>query len=145
MKYRKKPVIVEAIQWTGDNLIEVIDFTGRHESSHSWTWEQYERVVKTSGLKIFTKEGPLLAAVGDYIVQGYSEELGKHFWPVKPDYFQGAYEVEIDPPFTNGAKPIESGYKYAQSQKDPTKEDVINSLEKPFSEFDKLRDDAHGR
>lgn len=90
-KFTKKPVVVWAIQWTGDNLREIIDFTGLHESARSWTWEHYVEVVKADGLKIFTKEGPLKAAIGDYIVKGYSVELGDHFWPVKPDYFVNAY------------------------------------------------------
>jgi len=32
-KYRKKPVVIEAVQWTGDNLRDIIDFTGLHESA----------------------------------------------------------------------------------------------------------------
>lgn len=89
--YRKKPVDVQAIQWTGNNLREVIDFTGLHESADSWSWDQYERVVSTSGLKVFTAEGPLNASIGDFIVRGYSEKQGYHFWPVKPDYFEQSY------------------------------------------------------
>lgn len=96
MKYRKKPVDVEAIQWTGDNLKEIINFTGLHPSSEQWVsqgWEHYEEVVKVNGLKIFTAEGPLMASVGDYIVKGHTEKLGDHFWPVKPDYFEQSYDA----------------------------------------------------
>ena len=53
-KFRKKPVEIEAIQWNGENLKEVIDFAGRHPSAEKWTWEEYENVVKSEGLKIFT-------------------------------------------------------------------------------------------
>lgn len=35
-KYRKKPVVIEAVQWRGDNLEEVIAFTGRHKSAEGW-------------------------------------------------------------------------------------------------------------
>lgn len=99
MKYRKKPVDVDAIQWSGNNLKEIIDFTGLHASAKEWVdkgWQHYEEVVKINGLKIFTEEGPLSATVGDYIVRGYTEKLGYHFWPVKPDYFEQSYYLLTD-------------------------------------------------
>lgn len=88
-KYRKRPVVVEAIRWTGDNLRDVIDFTGWHESaSRKWTWEEYEHIVREKGLKIFTLEGPLMATVGDWIIKGVQGE----FYPCKPDIFLASYE-----------------------------------------------------
>ena len=87
-KYRKKPVEVEVIQWTGKNLREVIDFTGQHPSAQQWTWEEYERQVEEKGLKIFTLEGPMMASVGDYIIKGVKGE----FYPCKPDIFKATYE-----------------------------------------------------
>lgn len=95
MKYRKKPLDVDALIWTGDNLSEIINFTGLHESAKKWTWEEYEEVVRKDGLKIFTREGPLKASIGDYIVKGHSPDQGYHFWPVKPDYFESAYYLLI--------------------------------------------------
>ena len=88
-KYRKKPVIVEAIQWTGDNLREVIDFTGLHPSARKWTWEEFEEVVKKKGLKIFTLEGAKKASVGDYIIKGVEGEC----YPCKPSIFEKTYEL----------------------------------------------------
>ena len=88
-KYRKKPVEIEAVQWTGDNLREVIDFTGLHPSAEKWTWEEYEAVVAQDGLKIFTLEGPLKAAVLDWIIRGVQGE----FYPCKPDIFEQTYEA----------------------------------------------------
>ena len=88
MKYRKKPVVIEAIQWTGDNLLEIITFTGLHESAAQWSWEEYERVVSKKGLKIFTLEGPLMASVGDWIIKGV---LGE-FYPCRNDIFLMTYE-----------------------------------------------------
>jgi hypothetical protein len=87
-KYRKKPVVIEAVEWTGSNLREVIDFTGLNSSAEKWTWEEYEQVVKKDGLKIFTLEGPLIAAVSDYIIKGVNGE----FYPCKPDIFAKTYE-----------------------------------------------------
>ena len=44
-RFRKKPVEIEAVRWTGDNLREVINFTGLHPSAEKWTWEEYETVI----------------------------------------------------------------------------------------------------
>ena len=88
MKFRKKPVVIEAVRWTGDNLREIIEFTGRHESAKEWAWDQFEKVVKTEGLKIFTLEGPLLSSAGDWIIRGIKGE----FYPCKPDIFEATYE-----------------------------------------------------
>jgi len=89
MKYRKRPVVIEAIVWTGDNLREVIDFTGLHPSAEQWTWKEYEQVVATDGLKIFTLEGSYMASIGDYIIRGVKGE----FYPCKPDIFAATYEA----------------------------------------------------
>jgi hypothetical protein len=88
MKYRKKPVVIEAIEWTGSNLREIIDFTGLHESARKWTWPEYEGVVARDGLKIFTLEGPLMASIGDFIIKGVNGE----FYPCKPEIFAKTYE-----------------------------------------------------
>ena len=89
MKFRKKPVVIEAIQWNGSNLKEIIEFTGLHRSAEKWTWKEYEEVVASSGLKIFTLEGPLMASVGDWIIKGIKGE----FYPCKPDIFEKTYEL----------------------------------------------------
>ena len=94
MKFRKKPVVIEAEKWTGENLREVIDFTGLHPSANKWTWEEYEAVVRKDGLKIFTMEGPMLATIGDWIIKGVHGE----FYPCKPDIFDLTYEVVEETP-----------------------------------------------
>lgn len=88
-QYRKKPVIIQAVQWTGNNLKEIIAFIGLHESAQKWTWQEYEDVVKNDGLKIFTLEGKMNAEVGDYIIKGIQGEP----YPCKPDIFEKSYEV----------------------------------------------------
>jgi len=88
MKYRKKPVVIEAIIWTGANLREIIDFTGLHKSAAKWTWEEYVKIVEREGLKIFTLEGPMVASVGDYIIRGVKGE----FYACRPDIFAMTYE-----------------------------------------------------
>ena len=80
-KFRKKPVVIEAIQWTGSNLKDVIEFLG----GASW--------MNGRGLIIKTLEGELHASVGDFIIRGVAGE----FYPCKPDIFEKTYEpVEKD-------------------------------------------------
>ena len=88
-RFRKKPVVIEAMQWTGDNLSDVIDFTGLNSSAARWTKEELEATVKNKGLKIFTLEGPLRTRVGDWIIKGVKGE----FYPCKPDIFEATYDL----------------------------------------------------
>lgn len=87
-KFRKKPVVIEAIKWTGENLKEIIDFTGLHPSALKFSWKEYCDLVNREGLKIFTIEGPLHASIGDWIIKGVKGE----FYPCKPDIFETTYE-----------------------------------------------------
>lgn len=90
--YRKKPVAIQAIQWTGENLCEVINFTGKHPRWSEWfaTWEDYEARVRADGgiFKIITLEGAMEATPGDWIIRGVK---GEHY-PCKPDIFAATYE-----------------------------------------------------
>jgi hypothetical protein len=77
-KYRKKPVVVEAVQFTGDNVQEIGHFAGFNA-----------RVVgREKRLQISTLEGPLTVSPGDYVIRGVSGE----FYPCKPDVFEQTYE-----------------------------------------------------
>lgn len=75
-KYKKKPVIIEAIQWTGENLSEIDKFT--------------QAKVKNHGLVLIipTLEGDMYASLGDYIIKGVNGE----FYPCKPGIFAKTYE-----------------------------------------------------
>lgn len=77
MKFRKKPVVVEAIQWTGKNWAEVNAFVGK--SAHG----------RDDSLWISTYEGVMTASVGDWIIKGVSGE----FYPCKPDIFEKTYDA----------------------------------------------------
>lgn len=92
MKYRKKPVVIEAIRWTGDNLQEVIGFTGKHQRWGEWfqSWEEYEARVKADGgiFKIITLEGSMEASPGDWIIRGVKGE----YYPCKNEIFTMTYE-----------------------------------------------------
>lgn len=87
----KKPVEVQAIEWTGKNLFEVITFTdGKPDLKCAMAqdkWDAYRRIVDEDGLKIKTLEGWMNASIGDYIIKGVQGE----FYPCKPDIFKQTY------------------------------------------------------
>ncbi len=80
-KYRKKPVVIEAVQWVGDNFGELTDFM--HDAYG----------VDDKKIIITTLEGTMTADIGDWIIKGVQGE----FYPCKPDIFEQTYErVEGD-------------------------------------------------
>lgn len=84
MKYRKKPIIIEAIQWLGNNKKEIADFAG--ESANFEVANEKEKQL--FNLSIQTLEGNMTASIGDYIIKGVNGE----FYPCKPDIFEKTYE-----------------------------------------------------
>ena len=92
-KFRKKPVVIEAVQWTGENLPEVFKFTGKHPKFDTWfeNWKAYENYVKENGntFKVITTEGTMTAQPGDWIIRGVN---GEHY-PCKPDIFEATYDA----------------------------------------------------
>lgn len=88
MKYRKKPVIIEAIQFedNSDRIIEIHEFMGG--DTIRVNYEDKDNPY----LKIETLEGIMKASVGDYIIKGVNGEL----YPCKPDIFEKTYERVID-------------------------------------------------
>jgi hypothetical protein len=88
-KWRKKPVVIEAVQWLGNNQDEVLAFC-----------EDFARIDIANKLEIITLEGVMNASVNDYIIRGVNGE----FYPCKPDIFMKTYEsAEIS---ENGDKRI---------------------------------------
>lgn len=83
LKYRKKPVVIEAIQYTGDNIQEVWYMFGAGEI--------YGPVENDPCAYILTLEGRMRCDVGDWIIQGVQGE----FYPCKPDIFAATYEEVI--------------------------------------------------
>jgi len=84
-KFRKKPVVIEAVQWTGSNIDEVVKIymDGTDES----------RVLKThcpefGKVAISTFEGDMIADIDDWIIKGVKGEV----YPCKPDIFVETYE-----------------------------------------------------
>lgn len=80
-KYMKKPVVIEAVQWNGNNEFAIQDFI----ANGNWSWVQGDKRVD---LYIHTLEGKMFANVGDFIIKGVQGE----FYPCKPDIFEKTYE-----------------------------------------------------
>jgi hypothetical protein len=76
--YRKKPVVIEAIEWDGSNIDEISDFIGLNST-----------MCVNDEFVIPTLEGDMIARVGDYIIKGIKGE----FYPCKADIFIATYEA----------------------------------------------------
>ena len=93
MKYRKKAVVIDAIQWNGKNHREMFDFLTNYELTNEFMSTSGENFyidhdkIK-GGLIIKALEGEHLASIGDYIIKGVKGE----FYPCKPDIFEQTYE-----------------------------------------------------
>lgn len=83
-KFRKKPVVIDAIQWDGINLAELNDMAGYDFKTN------YQ--VRNDSLVIHTLEGDMHVVIGDWIIKGTKGEL----YPCKPDIFADIYE-RIEP------------------------------------------------
>lgn len=79
MKFRKKPVVIDAVQWLGHNFIEIDSFITVEHETYPANGEVY----------IPTLEGVMKAEKGDWIIRGVNGE----FYPCKPDIFEKTYEV----------------------------------------------------
>ncbi|UAK17565.1 PGDYG domain-containing protein [Sporolactobacillus terrae] len=86
-KYRKKPIVVEAVQMTLNNIDKLLDFMNIGEDERSVIWEHVIDMKKPF-LVIETLEGDMKANVGDYIIKGVNGE----YYPCKPDIFEKTYE-----------------------------------------------------
>lgn len=97
MKYRKKPVIIDALQWTGKNHREMFDFLTDYQRTDQYMSAEGKNFYidhwkAPGGLVIKTLEGEHLANIDDYIIRGVHGE----FYPCKPDIFRETYEeVEV--------------------------------------------------
>lgn len=90
MKYRKKPVVIEAFKYDGD----LKDKDGNYYVPQ-WAVNVFEKNVlfyapyeDGDELYVMTLEGPYHISVGDYIIRGVAGEI----YPCKPDIFELTYE-----------------------------------------------------
>lgn len=94
MKFRKKPIIIEAFQMTPERRASNADWPlWMHEA---WNAEVLTPRVPDATLDdrliVRTREGAMLVEWGDWIIQGVHGEL----YPCKPDIFAATYEVVDD-------------------------------------------------
>ena len=91
-KYMKKPIVIEAIQWTKENDVELEHWLSKEKSVELEIDDHlYVAGVGTpyiSKIQIKTLEGTMEASYGDYIIKGINGEI----YPCKPDIFEKTYE-----------------------------------------------------
>ena len=75
--FRKKPVVIEAREWTGANAADLLNWIGESATQDG------------PSLFIKTLEGMHEASLGDMIIRGVHGE----FYPCKPDIFSKTYEA----------------------------------------------------
>lgn len=95
MKFRKKPIVIEAIQWTGDNIAIILEFGVNIIATDDMGWFHFSKEFnpkKVKVLTVHTLEGPIFARIGDWIIRGVKGE----FYPCKPDIFEQTYEAVND-------------------------------------------------
>lgn len=81
IKIRKKPVVVEAMKYTGDNFEEIREWSG-----------QKIRLDPARNLLLPTPEGEMKASRYDYVIKG----VGGEVYGIKPKYFYETYEILED-------------------------------------------------
>ncbi|MEL6968619.1 MAG: hypothetical protein AAFZ63_25645 [Bacteroidota bacterium] len=94
--YRKKPVVIQALEFTGQNHKEVKSFISpgvevKFSVESDTAWQVGEGKPLTSAI-IPTLEGDMKASPGDYIIKGLNGE----FYPCKPDVFEKTYDLVTD-------------------------------------------------
>ncbi len=83
MKYRKKPIVIEAIQWNGKNRVEVAKFVKGEVLKDT-------DALLLPGNYVFIKtlEGTMRADIDDWIIKGVEDE----YYPCKPSVFEATYD-----------------------------------------------------
>ena len=82
MKYRKKPIVIEAVQFksTGGH--------GNHQEIADFVGQQLKIINMGDTIIIPTLEGNMECSLNDYVIRGIKGE----FYPCKPDIFEQSYE-----------------------------------------------------
>lgn len=82
-KYVKRPIVIDAMQWTGFNYEELMTY---------FKYPKYLLLIEID-LYVITLEGRMKASLGDYIIKGVANE----FYPCKPSVFIMTYEEVKEP------------------------------------------------
>lgn len=99
MKFRKKPVVIEAEQLRWDNWAQVCELAGVGKLSDGkpegvyigpdGNVRQGHEASDEIGIAIPTLEGVMLGRKNDWIIKGVKGEI----YPCKPDIFEATYEA----------------------------------------------------
>lgn len=92
MKYRKRPVIIEARLLCPSTKAGIMAWCKGHDYQADPYDVDDNKNLQVKGLYISTLEGNMYADIGDYIIKGVKDE----FYPCKPDIFEATYEPVID-------------------------------------------------
>jgi len=93
-KYRKKPIVIEAIQFDGNNYDETMKFGDNNFMQPFFVKnvnpnEINGELVNDPTIFIKTLEGNMRISVGDYVIKGIKGE----YYPCKPDIFLDTYDL----------------------------------------------------
>jgi len=77
--YKKKPIVIQAVQWTGKNFDKI-----KQELLCEDIYLSTRNIIC-----IYTLEGCMDAYIGDYIIKGIKGEI----YPCKEDIFEKTYEI----------------------------------------------------
>jgi hypothetical protein len=84
LRFRKKPVVIEAMQLTEENKDQVFNWIS---CTRIPTW-----VDGKPAISIHTSEGNMTAMIGDYVIKEPFATPDRRFYPCKPDIFEKTYE-----------------------------------------------------
>ena len=117
-KYRKKPIIIEAVVWTGYNIDEVKELAKNATEN---------LIFNNNDLFIETLEGNMKVSVGDYIIKGVEGE----FYPCKPNIFKETYET-VSMVSDNDRTTVPMSQYRKLENKNKKLRNTINRLKKEF-------------
>jgi hypothetical protein len=80
-RFRKKPVVIEAMQYTAESCRRICEWAGLEHGAYNESCGVFPLIIPTL-------EGPHNANPGDWIIKGVKGE----FYPCKPDIFEATYE-----------------------------------------------------
>lgn len=89
MKFRKKPVVIEAKQLTDESFWDVYDWIESFSSVDEWCWDDKNHPLMERYIAIKTLEGTMRATENDWVIRGVKGE----FYPCKADIFDATYEA----------------------------------------------------
>jgi len=85
MKFIKKPVVIDAVQFTDETKDQCLNFVRCN------CYPEFDSHGNPT-LKIETLEGEMIASIGDWIIKGVKGE----FYPCKPDIFGETYDLVLE-------------------------------------------------